>query len=80
MREGYANLRQLYQQAWMAENRPYWIDNVLARFDVSTQLWVQRQQTMAAAWREYNRTRKAPSAESIGVPPPYVPTPAVVRP
>ncbi len=80
MREGYANLRQLYQQAWMAENRPYWIDNVLARFDVPTQLWVQRQQTMAAAWREYNRTRKAPPAASIGVPPPFVPTPPAMRP
>ena len=80
MREGYANLRQLYQQAWMAENRPYWIDNVLARFDVPTHLWIQRQQTMAAAWRQYNRTRVAPSAASIGVPPPYVPAPPVVRP
>ena len=80
MREGYANLRQMYVQAWMAENRPYWIDNVLARFDVATQLWVQRQQTMAAAWREYNRTRVAPSAASIGVPPPFVAPPPAVRP
>jgi hexosaminidase len=80
MREGYANLRYLYQEAWARENRPYWIDNVLARFDVPTQLWVQRQQTIAAAWRVYNRTRVAPSAESIGVPPPAVIPPPPVRP
>jgi hexosaminidase len=80
MREGYANLKQMYRDAWALENRPYWIDNVMARFDVPTQLWVQRQQVIAAAWREYNRTRKAPSAESIGVPPPFVPPPPVVRP
>jgi len=80
MREGYANLKQMYRDAWAAENRPFWIDNVMARFDVPTQLWVQRQQVIAAAWREYNRTRKAPSAESIGVPPPFVAPPPVVRP
>ena len=80
MREGYANLRALYQQAWMAENRPYWIENVLARHDVPIQLWIQRQQTLAAAWREYNRTRVVPPAASIGVPPPAVIPPAPTRP
>jgi hypothetical protein len=80
MREGYANLKALYRDAWMAENRPYWIDNVMARFDVPMLQWVERQQTIAAAWRVYNRTRVAPPAESIGVPPPYVPAPVPIRP
>jgi len=80
MREGYANLKQLYRDAWANENRPYWIDNVMARFDVPTQLWVTRQQVIAAAWREYNRTRVAPPAASIGVPPPAVIPPAPPRP
>lgn len=72
MREGYANLKALYQAAWMAENRPYWIDNVLSRYDVATQLWIQRANTLSAASREYNRTRVVPPAANIGVPPPAV--------
>jgi hypothetical protein len=72
MREGYANLKALYQAAWQAENRPYWIDNVLSKYDVATQLWIQRASVFAAASREYNRTRVVPPAASIGVPPPAV--------
>jgi len=80
MREGYANLKALYQAAWMAENRPYWIDNVLSKYDVATQLWIQRANSLAAASREYNRTRVVPPAATIGVPPPAVIPPVPARP
>jgi len=80
MREGFANLKQLYQQAWMAENRPYWIDNVLGRYDVAIQLWIRRADDVQAAWREFNRTRVLPAADRIGIPAPVVPAPAPIRP
>jgi hexosaminidase len=70
MREGFANLKQLYQQAWLAENRPYWIDNMLSRYDVSIQLWIRRADDIAAAWREFNRTRVLPPASRLGIPEP----------
>jgi hypothetical protein len=70
LRDGYANLKQLYQQAWLAENRPYWIENVLVRFDVAMQTWVRRGQEIAAAGRARNRTGALPTAESLGIPAP----------
>ena len=79
MREGFANLKQLYEQAWLAENRPYWIDNMLGRYDLAVQRWIAREQEVAAAWRVYNRTGRLPAASSIGIPPPVEPD-AVTRP
>ena len=72
LREGFANLKQLHQQAWLAENRPYWIDNVMGKYDVAIQLWIRRADDIAAAWRVFNRTRVLPSAASLGIPAPSV--------
>jgi hypothetical protein len=70
LRDGFANLRQLYERAWLRENRPYWIENVLARFDMNTQLWIQRMDAVAAARREWRRTGKLPAAATLGIPSP----------
>jgi len=42
IRDGYALLRGLYQQAWLRDNRPYWLPNNLARYDMNAQLWIGR--------------------------------------
>jgi len=42
LRDGYALTRELYKQAWLRDNRPYWLENNLARYDQSTQLWIER--------------------------------------
>jgi len=42
IRDGYALLGELYRQAWLRDNRPYWLENNLARYDRATQLWVGR--------------------------------------
>jgi hypothetical protein len=68
LRDGYANLRLLYERAWLRENRPYWIDNVLARYDKATQLWIDRGERISAARTEWYRTRTLPSAASLGIP------------
>jgi len=68
LREGYALLRDLYESAWMRENRPYWIHNVLARYDMSTQLWIARADRFATARRDYTRTRTLPTPAEMGIP------------
>ena len=68
LRDGYALTRDLYEAAWRRENRPYWIHNVLVKFDLAIQLWQMRTDRFAAARSEYGRTRKLPPAESIGIP------------
>jgi len=33
IRDGYTQLRELYRQAWLRDNRPYWLENNMARYD-----------------------------------------------
>ena len=33
MRDAMTRLRGMYEKAWLRENRPYWLDNVLIRYD-----------------------------------------------
>jgi hexosaminidase len=69
LRDGYSLTRELYEAAWRHENRPYWLSNVLVKYDLAIQLWQTRADRFQAARSEYGRTRKLPSAESIGFPP-----------
>lgn len=68
MREAYVLGRELYEKSWRAENRPYWLHNVLARYDSAIQLWWNRSLTVDAARREFSRTRKVPPPERMGIP------------
>ncbi|MHB8838778.1 MAG: glycoside hydrolase family 20 zincin-like fold domain-containing protein [Gemmatimonadaceae bacterium] len=68
LREGFVLGRELYEKSWRAENRPYWLHNVLARYDSAIQLWWNRSLMADAARREFNRTRKVPPSERMGIP------------
>lgn len=68
MREAYVLGRELYERSWRAENRPYWLQNVLARYDSAIQLWWNRSLMADAARREFSRTRKVPPPERMGIP------------
>ena len=70
LRDAYALTRDMYENEWQRENRPYWIHNVLAKYDLAIQLWQSRADRFLLARSEYGRTRKLPSAESIGFPAP----------
>ena len=69
MRDGYTLLRELYRQAWMRDNRVYWLQTNLDRYDQSAQLWIARsdkwQTTVIQQW---NETHTLPSAEEAGLP------------
>jgi hypothetical protein len=42
IRDGYTLLRELYRQAWLRDNRVYWLQTNLDRYDQSAQLWIAR--------------------------------------
>ena len=67
MRDGFSLLRDLYEQAWLRENRPYWLGNVLARYDLSRERWIDRIDRVSLARRAYGRTRRLPPADSVGL-------------
>ncbi|MFI5312276.1 MAG: family 20 glycosylhydrolase, partial [Gemmatimonadales bacterium] len=68
LRDGYVLGRETYERSWRAENRPYWLSNVLNRFDLAAQLWIQRLDKVNQARATYARTRKLPAAEELGIP------------
>lgn len=80
MRDGWVLTRELYERSWRFENRPYWLQNNLARYDVETQRWVQRINDMDAARRKFTRERKLPDPRALGVPAELArPSPAPAR-
>ena len=73
MRDGYVLTRELFEKSYRAENRPYWMHNVLARHDEQIQNWVRRISTMEAARRRFTRDRTVPTPEELGVPSTWAP-------
>jgi hypothetical protein len=73
MRDGYVLTRELFERSYRAENRPYWMHNVLARHDEQIQNWVRRISTMDAARRRFTRDRTVPTPEELGVPSTWAP-------
>ena len=68
LRDGYVLGRELYEKSWLAENKPYWLGNVLNRFDIDAQLWIQRGDKVGQARSAYGRTKKLPTPEEMGIP------------
>jgi hexosaminidase len=74
MAEELAILKEGYKQQWLAENRPYWLDSVLARYDQAIALWLTKSRETQEALRRYDATSTLPSPEEFGLGP--RPTPA----
>ncbi|CAA9307782.1 MAG: GH20, partial [uncultured Gemmatimonadaceae bacterium] len=70
LRDVYTLNRELYERAWLRENRPFWLQNVLARYDLATQLWLGRADQMTRARQQWARARTLPAAAEIGFPTP----------
>jgi hexosaminidase len=69
LRDGYALTRELYQQAWLRDNRPYWLENNLARYDQSTQLWIGRSDRFRSqVVQRWWDTHTLPSLTEAGLP------------
>lgn len=77
LRDALSLIRDEYEKAWLRENRPYWLHNVLARYDLATQLWIERGDRVNLARQEWYRSHRLPPAETLGIPasmpglPPY---------
>jgi hexosaminidase len=69
MRDGYSYSRLQYSQLWLRENRPYWLQNVLVRYDLATQLWVLRSNRLTSAHNDWREHHKLPAPAELGIPP-----------
>jgi hypothetical protein len=75
MAEELAELKAAYRQQWLAENRPYWLDSVLARYDNAIALWLNKSRALDEAVRSYDATSILPNPEEFGLGPRLPPPP-----
>ena len=69
LRDGYSALKSEYSQVWLAENRPYWLNNVNVRYDVEIERWQQRSEQFSAAIYDWQNGQDLPAAAALGMPP-----------
>jgi hypothetical protein len=69
MAEELTILKESYRRQWLAENRPYWLDSVLARYDQSIAMWLNKSRSLAEAVRTYNNNSILPDPEEFGLGP-----------
>jgi DNA-binding transcriptional regulator YbjK len=72
LRNNYSLLRDLYEQAWLKSNRPYFLRNNLERYDFTIQMWLGRIDRMRVAQRQWLNSQTLPPASDIGIPAPVV--------
>jgi bacterioferritin (cytochrome b1) len=70
LRDGYSLLKNLYRESWLAENRPYWLDNVLVRYDLQIQRWQQRGDDFDTLIDHWHGTEALPPFSKAGIPAP----------
>ena len=69
IRDGYALLRGLYSQAWLRDNRPYWLQIDMSRYDRAIDLWIGRSHDWSRVIEQWDETHQLPSAADAGLPP-----------
>ncbi|HEX8685246.1 MAG TPA: glycoside hydrolase family 20 zincin-like fold domain-containing protein [Pyrinomonadaceae bacterium] len=69
MTEELTELREAYRARWLAENRPYWLASVLARYDLAAARWLTRSKQLEEALRVYDRTSTLPPPSDFGLGP-----------
>ncbi len=66
LRDSTTRLRGLYAQRWLAENRPYWLENVLVRYDVLAQLYQSKIFAVKAAAQQFRDQANLPPPQQLG--------------
>lgn len=68
LRDGYSKLKNLYRASWLAENRPYWLDNVMVQYDLRIQLWEKRGEEMSTVTKQWQEDKTLPAVTDGGIP------------
>lgn len=68
IRDGYTLLRDLYSQAWLRVNRPYYLRNNLEHYDMAAQLWIARAGRWNLVIQQWGDTHTLPTAAEVGLP------------
>jgi hypothetical protein len=66
LRDAITQLREMYKEGWARENHPYWLDNVLVRYDSLASEVQAKIVVVQAAQRQYWDTKTLPLPEQLG--------------
>jgi hypothetical protein len=67
MAEELSILKTSYREQWLAENRPYWLDSVLSRYDQAIAIWLSKSREVEEAMRGYEEKSILPNPEEFGL-------------
>ena len=70
IRDGYSQIGQLFHDAWLRDNREYWLANNMARYDRAAQMWVGRGNAWQNVIQHWWSTHTLPGASEVGLPSP----------
>jgi hypothetical protein len=66
LRDATTRLREMYRAAWLREYEPYWLDNVLVRYDTLAQVWQKKIVAVRQVRRQYDATKALAPPEELG--------------
>ena len=68
IRDGYSQLGELFREAWLRDNRTYWLANNMDRYDRAAQLWITRGLQWQLVVHRYHTTHTLAPAAEVGLP------------
>jgi hypothetical protein len=77
MAEELSILKEDYRAQWLAENRPYWLDSICARYDQMISIWLTKSRAVDEAMRKYETTSTLPNPEEFGLGPRPIAAPPI---
>jgi hexosaminidase len=66
LRDSITEMRKMYAEGWARENNPYWLDNVLVRYDNLASEMQAKIVAVQLAERQYDTTKSLPAPEQLG--------------
>ena len=66
LRDATTRLRGMYSDLWLKENRPYWLGNVLVRYDNLASEFQAKIQSVQAAQQLYRQQQVLPAPQQMG--------------
>jgi hexosaminidase len=67
LRDYTTEVKAEYRAAWLAENRPYYLDNILLSYDREALYWLGRMHYFGEVARSYWSSRQLTNLETDGV-------------
>jgi len=68
-KENAALLEGEHERLWLAENRPFWFDNIRAQYDHDLRAWMDKSDELRAYTVMFRNGRRLPPAEQVGLGP-----------